>query len=315
MTVALFGCLLVGSTASAQTGPENLVLSFENLAPLDEDVQGHYEGWAIVDGNPVSTGKFNVNMDGEPVGLGGGDVIDEFDAGEDISGATDIKISIEPPGDNDEIPSGLIIVDGEVMDAEAMMKTSVPGLETLETMTTGEFILATPSDNPDYPDNDNQGIWWLTMPGPEPGLMDLPDIGPNWKYEGWVVDVSNPDSPIPYTTGTFTMAEGFDSDEAGCNGGGPPFPGQDFVEFQCPPELVLDTGNFAAVISIEPEPDALEMPFQLKPLAGPIPEDAVGQNNAVNNQVLETFPTGTALLYEEPTATETVTWGRIKTQF
>ena len=312
---SLLAWLQAGSVACAQSGPENLVLTFMNLATLDEDLEGHYEGWAILDGSPVSTGKFNVDDAGMPVGLGGGGVIDEFAAGVDISGATDIKISIEPPGDNDEIPSGLIIVDGPVTDAVAELMTSVPGLEILQTMTTGQFILATPSDNPDVPDNDNQGTWWLTMPGPNPGFSHLPDIGPSWAYEGSVVDMSDPDHPIPYSTGRFAMAEGHDSDEAGCNGGGPPFPGQDFVEFQCPPELVLDTGNFAAVLTIEPEPDALAGPFQLKPLAGPIPIDGVGQNHEMTNQVIDTFPTGTARLYAEPVPTATVTWGMIKGTF
>ena len=59
--------LLVAGTAAAQSGPENVVMTFTNLAPLDEMAEGHYEGWAIVGGSPVSTGNFNVNAAGMPV--------------------------------------------------------------------------------------------------------------------------------------------------------------------------------------------------------------------------------------------------------
>lgn len=309
------GALLLAASTGvlAQTGPNNLTLSFENLATLDEGVDGHYEGWAIVDGSPVSTGKFNVNAGGLPVELGGGAVIDEFDAGQNIMYATDIKISIEPVGDVDALPSGLIIVEAAVLSSMAELKTAVPGLDMLETMTSGDYILATPSDNDTDAGNDDQGIWWLTMPGPEAGLMYLPDLGANWVYEGWVVDVSG-GSPVPYSTGTFATASGFDSDAAGCMGGGPPFPGQDFVAYQCDGVLDLDSGDFAAVISIEPVPDNGAGPFLLKPLAGGIPTDALGQNNSMGNQVLATFPTGMGAVFGS-VATEETSWTSIKTLY
>ena len=313
--ILLVGLSLCTSSTLAQTGPENLVLSFTNLVSLNETEEGHYEGWAIIDGSPISTGKFNVNEDGMPIGLGGGSIIDEFDAGQDITGASDIVITLEPPGDDDDIPSNVKLLAAAVMDHQAELKLNVPGRDVLETMTTGSFFLATPSDNPDVPDNDDMGIWFLQMPGPAPGFEDLPDIGPNWAYEGWVVDVTDPENPMPYSTGRFSEASGADSDEAGCNGGGPAFPGQDFVEAQCPPFLDLDTGNFLVVITIEPEPDNLSSPFQIKPMAGPIPEDALGQNNELSNQAADTFPTGLAELYANQTPTRTDTWGAVKESY
>ena len=309
LTVALSG------PATAQTGPQNLVLTFENLAPLDEVNEGHYEGWAILAGEPISTGKFNIGVMGEPVELGGGGVIEEFDAGQDITEATDIVITVEPPGDEDPAPSDIKLLAAPIVECEAGLLVNVPERETLEMMTTGSFILATPSDNPEFPDNDNQGIWFLRTPGPEPGFENLPDIGPNWIYEGWVVDVSDPNNPVPYSTGTFTMAEAADSDSAGCNGGGPPFPGQDFVESQCEPYLIIDTGDYAAVISIEPQPDDVGTPFQLKPLAAPIPTDAVGQNNDLLNQTAGSFPTGLGLIYCESTPADASSWGAIKSNY
>lgn len=304
-------------------------LTFDNLAVLDEGVDGHYEGWAIVGGAPVSTGKFNVNGSGWPVELGGGMVINEFDAGTNISNATAIKITIEPPGDMDAIPSGLVILTGDVQGRTADLVTAVPGLDMLETMTTGAFLLATPSDNSVDSTNNDMGIWYLTMPGPAAGLTNLPDPGAHWRYEGWVVDVSNPMSPIPYSTGRFSSASGTDSDEAGCMGGGPPFPGEDFTAFHCGPVLDLDTGNFVTVLTIEPEPDNSAVPFQLKPLAAAIPTDALGMNNPMNNQVSATFPTGQAKLARyrafrarlkdgadlSAASTEESSWGEVKGLF
>lgn len=307
-TVAAFA-----TAAQAQSDAQSVVLQFQNLAPLDESTDGHYEGWAIVDGSPVSTGNFNVNESGEPVELGGGPVIDEFDAGTDITGATAIKISIEPPADPDPAPSGLIIVEGDVSGVTADLEAAVPGLDMLASMATGAYILATPSDNDTMAGNDDQGIWFLTMPGPEAGFVNLPDIGPNWVYEGWVVDVSGA-APVPYSTGTFSMASQTDSDAAGCMGGGPPFPGQDFVDFQCAGTLDLDSGDFATVLSIEPVPDTGPAPFQLKPMAAMIPTDALGMNNDLGNQTAATFPTGSALLFQS-VATETASWGEVKGQY
>ncbi len=293
-------------SAWAQTGPTTVVLEFTNLAILDEENEGHYEGWAIVDGAPISTGNFNVNESGQPVTLGTGEVIDEFDAGIDISSASDIKISLEPAEDSDPAPSGLIVLGGTVSGGQADLAT---GLEAAA-MTTGTFILATPSDNEVDETNDNQGIWFLETPGPGPGFMSLADVGPNWVYEGWVVDLSG-DAPVPYSTGTFTTAEGFDSDMAGPMGGGPPFPGQDFVAYQGGPVLDLDSGNFAAVVSIEPVPDNSPAPFQFKPLATTIPTDALSRNNAMTNQTEATFPGGSAVLGGS-VATETASWGEVK---
>ena len=268
-----------------------LTLDFDNLTPLDESVDGLYEGWAIINGMPVSTGVFNVDENGQPVMPGSGAPI-TFMVDDSIGMASAIKISIEPVGDVDPAPSGLIVLTGDVDGESTALVSAVPGLDMLMTAE-GSYILATPSDNAEDATNDDMGIWFLAMPGPMPGLTGLPDLGPNWTYEGWVVDVSG-DSPMPYTTGTFDTAEGFDSDEAGCNAGGPPFPGQDYVAFHCGPELNLDSGDFAAVISIEPVPDNNAGPFMFKPIAGMIPEDALVGGNMLGNQVADTFPTGTA---------------------
>jgi hypothetical protein len=308
--LGLIAALLFFGTIPAQA--DILSLGFSNLMPLDEGTDGLYEGWAIIGGSPVSTGLFNVNGSGQTVAPGTGDPIDVFDVGLDLTGATAIKISLEPVGDADPAPSGLIVLTGDVIGDEAMLYAALPGLDMLSNAK-GTYILATPSDNDTYPDNDDQGVWFLAMPGPMAGLTGLPDLGANWTYEGWAVNVSG-GSPMPYSTGTFDDPDGFDSDEAGCNGGGPPFPGQDFSDFHCGPTLDLDSGDFVLVISIEPVPDNSPGPFQFKPLAGAVPTDALGMANMLGNQTSETFPTGIANI-SGLSATSETTWGDLKAIF
>lgn len=310
--VVLAAALLMAGSAVAQSGVETLTLNFANLMPLDEAVDGVYEGWAIIDGMPVSTGVFNVNESGQPTQPGSGEVIENFMTGVDLGDASDIKISLEPAGDSDPGPSGLIVMTGMITGDTANLVAALPGLDSLPAATAA-YILATPSDNESAPDNDNQGVWYLSMPGPVAGLVGLPDLGDSWIYEGWAVDFSS-GSPMPYSTGTFTSGEGFDSDEAGCNAGGPPFPGQDFTDFHCGPTLNLDSGDFALVISIEPVPDNNPHPFQFKPLAGMVPTDALDMANSLMNQTNETFPTGVATISGVTPVSRTA-WGDLKANF
>jgi hypothetical protein len=298
-------------TASLALAAE-LSLTFANLAPLDEATEGLYEGWAIIDGAPVSTGVFNVNASGQPVMPGGGAVIASFPAGGDIGLASAIKISLEPVGDADPGPSGLIVLTGDVNSETTPLVSALPGLDMLMT-SNGSYILATPSDNGVDAGNDNQGIWYLSMPGPMAGLTNLPSLGANWTYEGWIVDISS-GSPMPYSTGTFAGGAVGDSDLAGCMGGGPPFPGQDFTAFHCGPVFDLDNGDFVAVISIEPVPDNGAGPFQFKPLAGAVPTDALTNGGMLGNQVAATFPTGSATITGTVAVSES-SWGALKAAF
>ncbi len=306
-------CILIAlSLIALPTFAGQLTLEFNNLAPLDEATEGLYEGWAIIDGQPVSTGVFNVNAEGLPVQPGGGPVIDFFAVGDEVGLSSAIKISLEPAGDSDPGPSGLIVLTGDVMGEMVDLHPALPGLDQLMTAT-GDYILATPSDNAMDTENDDEGIWYLIPPDPMPGLVGLPDLGASWTYEGWIVDFSG-GMPVPYSTGTFAMGAGFDSDQAGCNGGGPPFPGQDFSAYHCGPILDLDTGDFAAVISIEPVPDNGDGPFQFKPLAGMIPVDALENGGQLANQTEATFPCGSATIIA-PVSSENRSWGDLKQQF
>lgn len=312
LAAALVVLITAGGAAGVLAANDEFAVQFDNLMVLDTGVDGVYEGWAIIGGAPFSTGVFNVDEMGNTVDPDTGVPIPIFVTDLDLDGTTDIKISIEPVGDMDPGPSGLIVLTGAVVDNAANLVPALPGYETLAAAT-GNYILASPSDNAEDDMNDDQGIWFLCMPGPVAGLVGLPDLGPSWTYEGWVVDVSGA-MPVPYSTGTFDTAAGFDSDEAGTLGGGPPFPGQDFVAYQGGPVLDLDSGDFAAVLSIEPVPDNGPGPFLFKPMAGAIPTDALGMCNALGNQVDATFPTGSAQL-GDPLPAEELSWGELKNAY
>ena len=97
LAVTVVAVLTVAALAACGGGDsdgeqETLVLSITRLQPLANEY--HYEGWAIIDGSPVSTGKFNVNDDGDLVDLSGGVIANgEFAAGTDLSDAAVVAIT------------------------------------------------------------------------------------------------------------------------------------------------------------------------------------------------------------------------------
>jgi hypothetical protein len=265
-----------------------LVIDAAGFPALENGV--HYEGWAIIDDAPVSTGKFNV-AEGALVDLDGA-AIEAFVVDEDLTHAAAIVISIEPSGDTDAVPADTHFVAGDVgAELTSVLAIDHPAaLGTDFSDAAGQFILATPS-NGDGTD-EFSGVWFLDPSGPAASLV-LPELPAGWTYEGWAVI-----DGTPVSTGLFLAAEGADSGEPFKGPDGtPPFPGEDFL--QSAPEGVTfptDLRELPIVISVEPVPDDAETPFALKPLVGMAPIDAVdhelydlGLNNA-------DLPTGIATI-------------------
>lgn len=262
----------------------------ENLGP-----GWAYEGWLIVDGAPVSTGVFTINESGQPSATA-------FTVeGPNVSAASLFVLTVEPSPDSDPAPSAVHVLAGSLADGVASL-TAGHGAALGDDFSgaSGSYILNAPSggDSAVYAN----GIWWLDpSAGPGPTLV-LPALPAGWLYEGWVV---GPDGPM--STGRFASVSGADSDGAGATGGTlpfPPFPGQDFVN---PPTVLTD--GYAAVISIEPEPDNSPAPFAFKPLVDMSIEDVgAGTLQAMANNA-GAFPTGTASLGMEMPETLPVTGG------
>lgn len=252
---------------------DQLTLNLTGLEELGSDFV--YEGWIIVNGNPVSTGTFSSIAFPQ-----------SFDIdSDDLAAATKFVLSIEPANDTDPDPAATKILAGDFSGTLATMGHGTVGDFS---SISGNYILATPTDAVDT--NENSGIWFLDpSSGSAMAGLDLPVLPAGWKYEGWAVTDGK-----PVTTGTFTDVASMD-DSAPYSGtmSGPPFPGEDFLE-NAPSGLTFPT-NLAggtAVISIEPDPDNSPLPFTLKPLVGDISPTATDHTLYTMGLNLGSFPTG-----------------------
>ena len=279
---------------SDSTSPrkDRLVLQFTGLEPLANGF--HYEGWAILPGGPISTGKFNVGSGGGLVTVSGAAITGgEFIAGIDLGAATALVITIEPNGDVDAVPATTKILAGALTSGSASLQISAPqALATNFAAAAGKFILATPTDG--LNNNETSGIWFVDLVGGSPSVgLTLPALPAGWTYEGWAVIGGK-----PVSTGRFTSATGADA-SALFSGplAGPPFPGEDFL-VNAPSGLTFPTNlsGGMAVISVEPVPDDSPAPFTLKPLTRAIPASAADHLAFSMSLTPAPFPSGTATL-------------------
>ena len=276
----------------ADADPETLELSFTGLDPLDNGL--HYEGWAIIDGSPVTTGKFNVDANGGLVTTTGAVIAGgAFATGLDLTLASAIVITIEPEGDTDAVAASTHILAGAITGSSAALSVGHASALGDDFMSaSGSYILATPTNGDDT--NENSGIWFLSLETGSPAAgLDLPMLPTGWAYEGWAVI-----GGTPVTTGRFTVTNAVDlSAPFSGTEPGPPFPGEDFL-VNAPTGLTFptDLAGATAVISIEPEPDDSSAPFTLKPLAGAIATDATDHVTYSIPSNLASFPTGTATI-------------------
>jgi hypothetical protein len=278
-TVTMMGSAIGSETANLQL----------DLTGLDDLGSGWvYEGWLIVNGAPVSTGTFTVNSNG---------VLSEnyFPTEvESIDAISAFVLTIEPDPDPDPSPSSVHLLAGDLVNHRARLTIGHPAAIGTDFSTAmGGYILAAPSSGgaASY----TNGIWWLDPDaGPGPTL-DLPDLPAGWIYEGWVAG-----SDGPVSTGRFASVTGADSDGAGPDSGPeatPGFPGQDFVD----PAVDLTSG-YAAVITVEPEPDNAPGPFTpLKPLIDPVIDDVGALTIQPMHLNPAPSPSGTAVLLTETT--------------
>jgi hypothetical protein len=269
-----------------------LALELSGFEPLRNGF--HYEGWAIIGGTPMSTGRFNVGTGGQLVTVAGAPVAGEaFQTGLDLDAATAIVITVEPNNDSDPAPAATKIAAGDVNDNEATLTVAhSAALGNTFTSATGTYILATPTDGPNS--NERSGVWFLNASSGSPAAsLSLPALPTGWRYEGWAVI-----NGTPVTTGTFRTVTGADM-AAPFSGSqsGPPFPGEDFLR-NAPAGLSfpVDLRNQMVVVTIEPDPDDSPMPFALKPLSGTVPGNAMDHVNLSLTNGAASFPTGRAVI-------------------
>ena len=289
-TLLLTATFITACSTSSDSNSDTLTIELSGVEPLQNGF--HFEGWVIINGTPISTGKFNVDANSDLVTLSGSSISNgEFSVDADLSSATAFILSIEPSGDTDAIPAETHHLAGDITNGRSTLSFSHSaslGDNFLSAM--GSYILATPSDDDNT--NENSGIWFLDPSGPTSSLS-LPTLPSGWMYEGWAVS-----NGTPISTGTFTSVSGADAlaPYSGPNGT-PPFPGEDFL-LNAPNGISfpIDLAGGVAVISIEPYPDDSPAPYTLKPLVGQIPSNASDRTLYTTDNNASTFSTGSIVI-------------------
>ncbi|MDO6598030.1 anti-sigma factor [Oceanihabitans sp. 2_MG-2023] len=263
-TILLFAAVLLIAACSsddnsASTPMSTLTVNLTGIEPLEGDLT--YEGWIMVGGSPVSTGRFNTTAASTSKNFSIPTA--------DLDVATAFILSIEPTVNDDAAPSNTKILSGNFVANAATLNitTMVGNFVNTTNPFSGSFLKTTPTDNTGGIDNGNEdyGIWFIQN-GTTAGLINLPTLATGWKYEGWVVFNTG---STPVTTGQFTMANGVDSASPySGNEPAPLFPGEDFLS-NLPAGVDGNINGLPVVISIEPDLDGdANTPFFLKPISG-----------------------------------------------
>lgn len=267
-----FACEDVGSGLWCGIEASKAVtISFDSLEDSGNDFV--YEGWAIFDGVPTTTGRFTA----------GSDIVQRIPLS--ITTNALYVLTIEPRRGDAPEPSATHLLAGplEVGGTTDLTTEHPAALGTDFANASGGYILATPSSV--ATDDDNQGIWFVN-PVAGAATLDLPTLPNGWVYEGWVVTENG-----PVSTGRFTEVAGADSDGAGPSAGPemtPPFPGQDFIS------PAIDLLGKTIVISVEPEPDNAATPFAIKPLIDPAVEEVAKPERQALGNTSEKRPSAVA---------------------
>lgn len=258
-------------------------LQFAGLPVLGEN--SVYEGWAIIDDAPVSTGRFSVDEAGTQFD-DNGEEVDHFAV--DATAASAIVLTIEPTVDDDPAPSAIHLLAGDVVDGTARLSIDHPAaLNTDFAAAAGSVEVVVPTA-PDSP-IDTAGVWFFKDGA---GSLTIPPLPEGWVYEGWAVF-----DGIPVSTGRFidaNMADDFNGFSG--DGSGPATPGEDFIR-NAPEglEFPRSAAGATVIVSVEPAADDSPAPFVLKPLIGELPAvvERLGDYPLANTGT-ESFPTGVA---------------------
>ncbi len=200
LALTVFGCGDDDDSTGPTLSNNTLVLSLSGVEALQNGY--HYEGWAIIDGSPVATGKFNVDVNGALVDLSGSAIAGgKFITETDLSEATAIILTIEPNGDTDTTPAATHYLAGSVSTLSSTLTTgNASALGDDYSTASGDYILATPTDGADT--NENSGIWFLNPPSTtfSFSLSGVTPLANGYHYEGWaIVDGA------PVSTGKFNV--------------------------------------------------------------------------------------------------------------
>lgn len=208
-----------------------------------------------------SCGKFNIDLNGNPVDSAGNVKTFKFSYTPDFSRAVNAFVTLEPLSDPDSLPNGTKIIGGAAtLNNGALnfnMSMDFPGVVPGVPNNLGDscrYIMATPTDsigNFQF----YRGVWLTTDTMGNTAGMSSPALDTNWIYHAWLGDYTNPGYPVFYNMGRFSNPAAGD-DYAGCQGprAGYNKPGQDYISTQtgCTSFANLNLGNFKMVVTLEP---------------------------------------------------------------
>lgn len=286
LSVLVLSMLVFASCNKNNDSTSTLTLSLNGLEDLGTNYV--YEGWIMVNGSPVSSGRFTVNSNGQLSKT-------SFSISDDqLKSATAFILTIEPATNDNPAPSEVHLVAGDFNGSTGTVSVShAAALANNFSTASGKYVLATPTDGGSM-NNEESGVWFLdNTSGMAAAGLNLPTLPAGWKYEGWVVFNGK-----PISTGTFTNPALADSNAStsvykGNSGNGPSFPGEDFLQ-NAPAGLIFPTDlrGKTVAISIEPYPDNSPNPFLLKPLINTINTSATVHTVQTMTKDLTSFPSG-----------------------
>jgi len=173
-----------GTTGLRPSTEANIHVGLTGLQLLDPVTDGSYEAWIIESNGDIrSVGRFDATGNSAA-----------FDFATTIDDPTHFMVTIEPPTDDDSMPSRHKLLGGPFVSGSATL--TVTGYVTiigvpLET-NPGVHVLATPTDDAQlgYPSREDAGLWLF-----DPALdtldagyyANLSPLTEGWWYEGWVV--------------------------------------------------------------------------------------------------------------------------------
>jgi len=287
-----------GPTDNVEAGLRTLQMKINNATPLPSGF--HYEGWVtiVTDGGSSerSTGKFNIDSDGNLINLNNELIEDDlFQTAFDMTSAMHYSVSIESPQDGNSSPSMTRLLGGDFRDLRAELSTAhAGGIDERLSLSAGTFILASPTDTTST--NEDHGLWFINLTaGPLARGLRVPFPLQGWNYQGWAII-----DGIEVSTG---IIQGLSTSDNAAPHSGPltgySYPGEDFL-VNPPAGLEFPTSIKGArvVVTLEPDPDIGPSASPLEILNGRVP-----QNSSVNftynlTSNFDNLPTGIVFISE-----------------
>ena len=289
LTFLLAGCDS-GDVVHQEVAKVQVRLEIENLPPLESGF--HYQAWARIGLNDLGTESFNKAANGGYINNSGQFVQNVFVFEDDVSSASQIFITIEDKRDSDALPSGSVVLAGDVVNSVATLSvTHELALGTGFGSAAGQFMLFSNAFGGSA--SDMSGVWFTggNSTTLTPGLT-LPALPDGWVYEGWI---ELGDALL--STGTFRDGNTHDLNRRYSNTDTPPFPGEDFLE-NAPAGVTFPINPASGIVkvTVEPFPDDWSAPFGITVLSGTVPA-APSARTPYPMSASFAAPSGTATLF------------------